>query len=63
MSRLHDNVHYASDVVMGAATGIIIGRSVTWHGKHLYASPEPRSARHRAKVRDEVSLAPSRRLK
>jgi hypothetical protein len=31
-SRLHDNRHFASDVVMGAATGIIIGRSVTWHG-------------------------------
>jgi membrane-associated phospholipid phosphatase len=40
MSRLHDNVHYASDVVMGAATGIIIGRSVTWHGRNFYASPE-----------------------
>jgi hypothetical protein len=33
-SRLHDNVHFASDVVMGAATGIIIGRSVTWHGRN-----------------------------
>jgi len=40
MSRLHDNVPYASDVVMGAATGIIIGRSVTWHGRNFYASPE-----------------------
>ena len=40
MSRLHDNVHYASDVVMGAATGVIIGRSVTWHGRNFYASPE-----------------------
>jgi membrane-associated phospholipid phosphatase len=33
-SRLHLNVHFASDVVMGAATGIIIGRSVTWHGRN-----------------------------
>jgi len=33
-SRLHENVHFASDVVMGAATGIIIGRSVTWHGRN-----------------------------
>ena len=40
MSRLHDNRHYASDVVMGAATGIIIGRSVTWHGRNFYASPQ-----------------------
>jgi hypothetical protein len=38
-SRLHDNRHYLSDVVMGAATGIIIGRSVTWHGRNFYASP------------------------
>jgi membrane-associated phospholipid phosphatase len=40
MSRLHDNRHFASDVVMGAATGIIIGRSVTWHGRNFYATPE-----------------------
>ena len=40
MSRLHDNRHFASDVVMGAATGIIIGRSVTWHGRNFYGSPE-----------------------
>jgi membrane-associated phospholipid phosphatase len=33
-SRLHLNVHFASDVVMGATTGIIIGRSVTWHGRN-----------------------------
>jgi len=39
ISRLHDNRHYASDVVMGAASGIIIGRSVTWHGRNFYASP------------------------
>jgi membrane-associated phospholipid phosphatase len=41
MSRLHDNVHYASDVVMGAATGIIIGRSVTWHGRNFYGELQP----------------------
>src|SRR5712691_4439299 len=40
MSRLHDNRHFASDVMMGAATGIIIGRSVTWHGRNFYASPQ-----------------------
>lgn len=38
-SRLHDNRHYASDVAFGAASGIIIGRSVTWHGRNFYASP------------------------
>jgi membrane-associated phospholipid phosphatase len=36
ISRLHDNRHYLSDVVMGAATGVIIGRSVTWHGRNNY---------------------------
>jgi hypothetical protein len=36
MSRLHDNRHYASDVVMGAATGIIVGRSVTYHGRNFW---------------------------
>src|SRR5262245_1859437 len=41
VSRLHDNRHYASDVVMGAATGIIIGRSVTWHGRNFYSSVIP----------------------
>src|SRR5262245_10466391 len=41
MSRLHDNVHYASDVVMGAATGIIIGRSVTWHGRNFFGELQP----------------------
>jgi membrane-associated phospholipid phosphatase len=39
VSRLHDNRHWASDVAFGAATGIIIGRSVTWHGRNFYASP------------------------
>jgi membrane-associated phospholipid phosphatase len=39
MSRLHDNRHFASDVAFGAVTGIVIGRSVTWHGRNFYASP------------------------
>jgi membrane-associated phospholipid phosphatase len=39
MSRLADDRHWASDVVAGAAEGIIIGRSVTWHGRNFYASP------------------------
>lgn len=33
-SRLHDNVHYASDVVFGAAVGTISGRTVTQHGRN-----------------------------
>jgi PAP2 superfamily protein len=39
MSRLHDNRHWASDVVFGSTDGIIIGRSVTWHGRNFYAMP------------------------
>lgn len=39
MSRLHDNVHKASDVVFGATVGIIVGRTVTWHGRNFFASP------------------------
>jgi len=31
-SRLHDNRHYLSDVVFGAALGTIAGRTVTQHG-------------------------------
>ena len=31
--------HFASDVAFGAAEGIIVGRSVTWHGRNFYASP------------------------
>ncbi len=32
MSRLHDNVHFVSDVAAGAAVGIIAGRTVTRTG-------------------------------
>jgi hypothetical protein len=32
ISRLHDNVHYVSDVVAGATVGIIAGRTVTRPG-------------------------------
>jgi PAP2 superfamily len=39
MSRLHDNKHFASDVIFGSAIGVVVGRSVTWHGRHFYASP------------------------
>ncbi|MGH9410223.1 MAG: phosphatase PAP2 family protein [Vicinamibacterales bacterium] len=36
ISRLHDNVHYASDVAFGSALGILIGRAVTWHGRNFW---------------------------
>jgi membrane-associated phospholipid phosphatase len=39
ISRLHDNRHFASDVAAGATEGIIIGRSVTWHGRNFYGTP------------------------
>jgi|SRR5665213_59968 len=35
-SRLHDNVHYLSDVVFGAAVGTISGRTVTEHGRETW---------------------------
>jgi membrane-associated phospholipid phosphatase len=36
-SRLHENVHYLSDVVFGASVGVIAGRTVTRHGRSSYA--------------------------
>jgi len=36
MSRLHENRHYASDVVFGAVVGIIAGRTVTEPGSDKY---------------------------
>jgi hypothetical protein len=35
-SRLHDNVHYLSDVVFGSAVGTIAGRTVTQHGAEYW---------------------------
>jgi hypothetical protein len=35
-SRLHDNRHYLSDVVFGAAVGTIAGRTVTEHGREVW---------------------------
>ncbi len=35
-SRLHENVHFLSDVVAGATVGMIAGRTVTRHGKSSY---------------------------
>jgi membrane-associated phospholipid phosphatase len=37
MSRLHDNVHYLSDVVFGAAVGTIAGRTVVHHQADYWA--------------------------
>jgi PAP2 superfamily len=35
-SRLHDNVHYVSDVTFGALVGTIAGRTVTQHGRNYW---------------------------
>jgi membrane-associated phospholipid phosphatase len=41
-SRLHDNVHYLSDVTFGAAVGTIAGRTVTQHGPNMWTlAPAP----------------------
>src|SRR4029078_8793125 len=40
-SRLHDNRHYISDVVFGAAGGTIAGRTLTQHGANAWTvAPE-----------------------
>lgn len=41
-SRLHDNDHFLSDVVFGAATGTIAGRTVVHHARDYWAfAPTP----------------------
>ena len=41
-SRLHDNRHWLSDVVFGAAVGAIGGRTVTQHGRNVWTmTPVP----------------------
>src|SRR5437870_8286508 len=37
-SRIHDNRHYLSDVIFGAATGTIAGRTVTEHGRETWTN-------------------------
>jgi membrane-associated phospholipid phosphatase len=37
-SRLHENRHFASDVVFGSAVGIIAGRTVTRHGRDYFSA-------------------------
>jgi membrane-associated phospholipid phosphatase len=36
-SRLHENRHFISDVVFGAAIGTVAGRTVTRHGRDKWA--------------------------
>jgi membrane-associated phospholipid phosphatase len=36
-SRLHENRHYLSDVIMGGALGMAAGRAVTRHGRDHFA--------------------------
>ena len=41
-SRLHENRHFLSDVVFGAAVGVIGGRTVTRHGRNAWTlAPTP----------------------
>lgn len=35
-SRLHEDVHFLSDVIFGAAVGIVSGRAVVHHDRHFY---------------------------
>jgi membrane-associated phospholipid phosphatase len=44
ISRLHEDVHWLSDVVFGAAIGAVSGRAVTRHDRHfwgVYPMPVP----------------------
>lgn len=46
-ARMHDNVHYLSDVIFGSALGTIAGRAVTEHGREtwtLVPAPVPGGA-------------------
>jgi PAP2 superfamily protein len=36
LSRLHEDVHWLSDVIFGAAVGIVSGRAVVHHDRHFY---------------------------
>jgi membrane-associated phospholipid phosphatase len=36
LSRLHENVHFLSDVVFGASLGLAVGHTVTRHGRTHY---------------------------
>ena len=36
LSRLHEDVHFLSDVIFGASVGIVAGRAVVHHDRHFY---------------------------
>ena len=36
LSRLHEDVHFLSDVIFGASVGIVSGRAVVHHDRHFY---------------------------
>jgi PAP2 superfamily len=36
LSRLHEDVHFLSDVIFGGAVGIASGRAVVFHDRHFY---------------------------
>ena len=36
LSRLHEDVHFLSDVIFGSAVGIVSGRAVVHHDRHFY---------------------------
>lgn len=59
-SRLHENRHYLSDVVAGAAVGVIAGRTVTRHGGSNYALL-PVVTRHQVALLVERRVGPPAR--
>ena len=53
ISRLPDNRHWLSDAVFGASVGIIAGRTVTRHGKHVPGRGRSPCGRRRHHVRPQ----------
>ena len=50
-SRVHDNRHYLSDVIFGAAMGVAAQRTVTLHAGRYGASLIPTGGRRSAGIR------------
>jgi hypothetical protein len=57
--RLQEDAHYVSDVIFGAAIGVVSGRAVT-HGHHSKLMLTPTAGRHAAGVTGVLYLTPAR---
>lgn len=57
--RLQEDAHYASDVIFGAAIGVVSGRAVTL-GRHARLTLAPSGSRHSVGVSGALNLSPAR---